>query len=186
MHELGIDLPHPSDVLTIDCALSQVQIKLANQAIESLIDLPTMSDPYRLAAMRITSTVFSSVYIAAPTLLPYVIAQQINLSIGYGNTSLSAFAYVNYGLLLCGITQDIEKGYKFGNLALTLLDKLHISDLIPRINAVFYSTVSIWKDSLETTLRPLKQAYQIGLGYGRLLLRINLYLSLHIPLDLFW
>ena len=166
LHELAIDLPHPSTVLTIDSALTQVPIELANQEIESLIDLPAMIDPQRLAAMRIASTVFSSVYIAAPTLLPYIIAQQINLSIRYGNTSLSAFAYVNYGLLLCGITQDIEQGYKFGNLALTLLDKLHISDLIPRINAVFYSTVSIWKDSLESTLQPLKQAYHIGLDMG--------------------
>ena len=166
LHDLGIDLPVPSDALTIDSALTQVQSELAHREIESLIDLPAMVDPYRLAAMRIASTVFSSVYIAAPTLLPYIIAQQINLSIRYGNTDLSAFAYVNYGLLLCGLTQDIEEGYKFGNLALTLLDKLHISDLIPRINAVFYSTVSLWKDSLKSTIQPLKQAYQIGLDMG--------------------
>jgi len=34
-------------------------------------------------------------------------------------------SYANYGLVLCGVVQDIELGYKFGKLALRLAERLN-------------------------------------------------------------
>jgi predicted ATPase len=60
----------------------------------------------------------------------------INLSLKYGNTPLSAFAYACYGLVLCGILGNIEEGYDFGKLALQLLSRFNAKELEAKVYVV--------------------------------------------------
>jgi predicted ATPase/GAF domain-containing protein/tRNA A-37 threonylcarbamoyl transferase component Bud32 len=168
LKNLGLTFPESPQLADIQQELATTQTNLANKQIEDLINLPQMSDPEKLAAMKITSSLFSSIYIAAPQFLPILVTKQVNLSIQSGNTALSAFAYVNYGLILCGVLEELEKGYKFGRLALNIADKFHAKGLIPKIIAVFYGTISIWKEPIKTSLKLLQSAYQIGLEMGDL------------------
>jgi predicted ATPase/GAF domain-containing protein/tRNA A-37 threonylcarbamoyl transferase component Bud32 len=168
LKDLGFTFPDSPQITDIQPELAQTETNLAGKQIEDLINLPPMSDREKLAAMKIASAVFSSIFIAAPELLPRLVAQQVNLSIKSGNTALSAFAYVNYGLILCGLAEEWEKGYQFGRLALNLADKFHNKELIPRITAVFSTTISIWKEPVKNTLTSLQSAYQIGLEMGDL------------------
>ncbi|MGB5715285.1 MAG: serine/threonine-protein kinase PknK, partial [Waterburya sp.] len=160
-----LDSPQISD---IQQELAKTQANLANKHIEDLINLPPMRDAEKIAAMKIASSVFSSIYIAAPQLLPILVAKQVNLSIQYGNTSLSAFVYVNYGLILCGILEELEKGYQFGRLALNIAHKFQTQELIPKITAVFSTTIGIWKEPVQNSLKSLQSAYHIGLEMGDL------------------
>ncbi|MEY2831724.1 MAG: hypothetical protein RLZZ574_982, partial [Cyanobacteriota bacterium] len=155
-------------LLDIQQELAKTQTNLAGKEIEDLINLPHMIDPEKLAVMKIASSIFSSIFIAAPQLLPILVSKQVNLSIRYGNTSLSAFAYVNYGLILCGVVGEIEQGYRFGRLALNLADKLRTPELLPKIIAVFSTAISIWQEPVRNSLASLQSAYQIGLEMGDL------------------
>ncbi|MCC5667950.1 AAA family ATPase [Nostoc sp. CHAB 5784] len=168
LHTLGIDFPELVQPLDIQQELEKTRTNLAGKCIEDLINLPQMNEPYKLAVMRVTSCIFSSIYIAASNLLPLLVSKQVNLSLEYGNTSLSAFAYVNYGLILCGVLDEIEEGYQFGCLALNLVDKFHAKELISKIKAVFYATISIWKEPIRSSLKLLQITYQIGLEMGDL------------------
>jgi predicted ATPase len=62
---------------------------------------------------------------------------EVNLSIAYGNTTLSAHGYVVYGIVLCGIVQEIEAGYKFGKLALSLVEQLGVKEAKVKISTTF-------------------------------------------------
>ncbi|MGL5836152.1 MAG: AAA family ATPase [Waterburya sp.] len=157
--------PSPSD---IQKELANSQLALVGTEIEDLVNLPAMTNPDKLAAMQIASSVFSSIYIAAPQLLPILVAKQVKLSIRYGNTPLSAFAYVNYGLILCGLAAEMTQGYQFGRLALRVAEQWHAKELMPRIIAVFYATISIWQEPIQDSFKSLKCAYQIGLEMGDL------------------
>ncbi len=168
LENLEFTLPESPQLLDIQQELAKTQTNLAGKQIENLVNLPQMRDSEKLAVMKIASSVFSSIFIAAPQLLPILIAKQVNLSIQYGNTSLSAFTYVNYGLILCGVADELEKGYRFGRLALDLADELQTSELLPRIVAVFSTAISIWKEPVINSLVSLQSAYQIGLEMGDL------------------
>ncbi|MEN9565408.1 MAG: hypothetical protein RLZZ69_604, partial [Cyanobacteriota bacterium] len=157
-----------SQLLDIQQELAKIQTNLAGRQIEDLISLPQMIDPEKLAVMKIASSIFSSIFIAAPQFLPILVSKQVNLSIQSGNTSLSAFAYVNYGLILCGVAGEIETGYRFGRLALNIADKLRTPELLPKIIAVFSSAISIWQEPIRDSLASLQSAYQIGLEMGDL------------------
>jgi predicted ATPase/signal transduction histidine kinase len=166
---LGIDFPENPSQSDIQMELDKTIYHLASRGnIEDLINLPEMTDPCSLAAMGILSSATTLVYQAVPQLFPLIIFKQINLSITYGNAPLSAFAYVVYGLILCGIAEDIESGYQFGKLAENLLAKFHTKQVTAKVIQTFNCLVRNWKDHIRETLKPLLEAYSVGLETGDL------------------
>ncbi|MEG5062007.1 hypothetical protein QUB60_29960 [Microcoleus sp. A2-C5] len=96
--------------------------------------------------MSILSRVASSAYLAAPELLGLIVLKQVNLSIKYGNTSVSSYAYAAYGLILSGeAVGDIEAGYQFGQLALKLVDKFNDKKFQARIIFMVNYFIKHWK-----------------------------------------
>src|SRR6478672_1939841 len=160
--------------LAIDTSLHVLQIlgePLSQEppselVIEDLIHLPEMTDPYKLVTMRLLMTLMPAVLTANPAMLPLVTFTMINLSIKYGNCSQTAYAYAFYGLLLCGALEDIESGYRFGQLALRLVDKFDARELQPKINNIFNGFVRHWKTHAKETIEPLHESIQSALEIG--------------------
>jgi predicted ATPase len=76
--------------------------QLRGKSMADLANLPDMTDPHTLTVIRVTSRVFSPAFRAAPSLFILFVLKVINLSLKYGNTPLSAFAYACYkGLPIC-------------------------------------------------------------------------------------
>ncbi|MEG4245811.1 AAA family ATPase [Microcoleus sp. MON2_D6] len=166
---LGIRFPKKPTKLNILFELMKTKLSLVGKPVEKLIDLPVMTNPDKLAAMRILSSILSAAHLARPELLPLIAFKQVNLSIKYGNTSVSSCAYATYGLILSGETVgDIETGYQFGKLAILLLDKFNTKELTARTIFIVNYFVKHWKEHLRETLNPLQNAYSIALETGDL------------------
>ncbi|MGK7893006.1 MAG: AAA family ATPase, partial [Xenococcus sp. (in: cyanobacteria)] len=165
---LGVIIPKNPTESDIKQEWEQTKNNLQNHSIEKLITLPVMSDRSTLAAITIMNSILPSTFIAAPTLLPLIIFKQINLFLQYGNTSLSAVAYVFYGLILCSMADDIDNGYSFGQLSLKILARFQAPELYANVVTVLYATIQHWKEPLHKSLEPLKFSYQRGLETGNL------------------
>ncbi|MEG4008762.1 AAA family ATPase [Microcoleus sp. Pol11C1] len=165
---LEVEFPSKVNPSDIEQALGETASILNGKQIEDLIDLPQMSDPYKLAAMRLLSSIFAAAYIAAPELVPLTVCKQVDLSVQYGNASVSPFAYANYGLLLCGVVGDIDSGYQFGQLALNLLSKLNSQEIKAKTVVMVNIFIRPWKEHLRKTLEPLVSAYSTGMDTGDL------------------
>lgn len=165
---LGVEFPENSSASQIDQVLGETAAMLSGTRIEDLVELPPMRDPYKLAAMRLMSSVFSSTYIAAPQLMPLILCKQVGLSFQYGNAAVSAFAYANYGLLLCGVVGDIDAGHQFGQLALNLVSKLNSREIEAKTVLIVNIFIRHWKEPLRETLAPLMSAYATGIETGDL------------------
>jgi predicted ATPase/signal transduction histidine kinase/FixJ family two-component response regulator/tRNA A-37 threonylcarbamoyl transferase component Bud32 len=159
------DSPNPSD---IGQALGETAAILSGTRIEDLIDLPEMTDPYQLAAIRILSSIFSACYSGMPALVPLTVCKQVDLSVQYGNASVSPFAYAVYSLLLCGAVGDIERGYELGQLALRLVSKLNAKEIEVKTCHLVYAAVQHWKEHVRNTLEPFLSAFSTGLETGDL------------------
>ncbi|MDX2228273.1 MAG: AAA family ATPase [Leptolyngbyaceae cyanobacterium bins.349] len=131
-------------------------------------NLPVMTDPQKQAAMRILMMSFGPAYIADPHLLPQIAFTMLTLCKQYGNCPQSAFAYGYYGLLLCGLFQEIETGYQFGKLALTILERFDAKELKCKIYELFNSFIIHWKQHGRDALEPLQVSIQAGLETGDL------------------
>ncbi len=159
------DKPEQSDIATI---LQETTAALQERTIETLQHLPEMQDPYKRAALRILSNIVSAAYNAAPDLLPHIVCTMVYLSITHGNASRSAIAYVYYGLILCGLVDDVDNGYQFGKLALSLVEQFNARESEARTLVIFNYSIRPWKEHVRQTLDPLHQAYQRGLETGDL------------------
>jgi predicted ATPase len=120
---LGIDLIENPSQADIQRELESTAALLAEREIEDLINLPEMTAPEPLAAVSISTNMGSAAFITLPALWILIVCKRVNLSINYGNTTWSPHSYAAYGSVLCGVVQDIELGYKFGQLALSLAER---------------------------------------------------------------
>lgn len=167
LSSLGISLPQNPKKLNL--ATGQLQQELSSwrgAKIEELQGLPTMNDPYKIAAMRILVTLTPPVFIAYPALFPLVALTMVSLCIKYGNSALASYGYVEYSLLLLGTIGDIDSGYRFGRLALRLLAKFDSEELKPKVYLVFNFFVRHWKEHIKKTIKPLIEAFKCGIEVG--------------------
>jgi len=134
--------------------------------IADLDNLPEMTDPYKIAALSILTSLFSPVLTANPAMLLPLAVTMVKICLEYGYSSLAAFAYAFYSLILCSAIGDIDAGYQSGNLALKLLNKFNATSLKCRVNELFYGFVIHWKEPAKKALVPLLSASQIGLETG--------------------
>jgi PAS domain S-box-containing protein len=167
LQQLGINFPKTPSQSDIHLELNTIA-SLSNEEVENLIHLPEMTEPDKLATMRILSSITIAAQIAAPNLIPLLAAKQVNLSIQHGNASVSPFAYATFGLILCGVIGNIELGYQFGQLALKLLSQPHTHALKARTLLIVNNSIIHWKEHARELLKPLLEGYQIGLETGDL------------------
>ncbi|MCT7997012.1 AAA family ATPase [Laspinema olomoucense] len=165
---LGIKLPKQASQLDVLWGLLGTKLTIGTREIASLIDFPTMTDPSSQAAMRILAKIASAAYVSTPLLLPLIVFKQVNLSLKWGNTSESAYAYSFYGLILCSISEDFQGGFQFGQLAIQLLYKLNAREVEARTLFIIYHFIQHWIKPVKEVLNPLRQAYAVGLETGDL------------------
>ncbi len=144
------------------------RLNLGGKRIEDLIELPEMTDVYKLAALRVLINLIPPVYIAAPELYPQVVFKMTNLCLKDGNSPLSAYAYVLYGMFLCGAFEDMDSGYQFGQLGLKLLNQFNAKEMTAKIYETFNYFIRHWKEPAINTIEPLIEGVQRGLETGDL------------------
>ncbi|MBD2157295.1 AAA family ATPase [Leptolyngbya sp. FACHB-16] len=166
LQQLGIVFPKMPNSSDIQLELDTISFYLRERSIEDLSDLPEMRELDKLAAMKILSRILGAAYLAVPSLMPLLVSKQVNLSIQYGNSSVSPFAYANFGLVLCGLVGNIESGYQFGQLALKMLSQPNFHSLKARTLNIVNNFIIHWKEHDGELLKPLLEAYQDGLETG--------------------
>ncbi|MGF1536221.1 MAG: AAA family ATPase [Elainellaceae cyanobacterium] len=168
LQSLGIDIPeHPTQTDIAAVFQQTAQLWKGRSPLE-LLDLPAMTDRNCLAAMQILSWLVPCAYGGNPALNPLLICKQVDLSIRCGNCSTSIYGYVDYALMLCGVTGDISSGYDFGRMALLLMDRLQDATCRARTWYVFYTYIQHWKSPLQDSVVQLQEGFHVGLGMGDL------------------
>ncbi|MEH2163130.1 MAG: AAA family ATPase [Nostoc sp.] len=168
LQQLGISFPKEPSKSYIQLEIDTITSLIGEKPIGDLSHLPEMTDPDKLAAMRILSSIMIAAQIAAPDLMSLLASKQVNLSIQYGNAFTSPFAYANFGLILCGMVGNIESGYQFGQLALRLLSQSKTHALTAKTFFIVYVFIIHWKEHIRKTSQQLPEGYQSGLETGDL------------------
>lgn len=165
---LGYSFPKNPGNIHILQSLIKTKLALRGKEIENLANLPEMSDPRVLEAIRIMSSIISATYITKPEWFVLLTFQQLRLAIKHGNPLPAVFTYTAYGVMLCAFLGDIDKGYRFGIMAQGMLSKLHPHEYKAKSIYSFHTFIWHWKQDVKQGLRPFLDAYQAGLETGDL------------------
>jgi predicted ATPase len=162
---LGVELPQRPNQSDLAQEMEHIKSALAGRQAQELIDLPQMTNPYTLAAMRVMNHLSSPAFIALNQLSLLMWCRQVNLSIQYGNSGRSAFPYIGYGLILCA-SGELDTGYQFGKLALKLLEQFKDRTFKAKIYAIYKGFIKHWNEPLRDTSSFCIEAYYSGIETG--------------------
>ena len=157
LNQLGVTLVQPTDWSAHLPTLPQTQ---------TLATRPAMSNPAHLAALRILITITPPTHHVKPQLFPAVVLTMMQLCEQGGLSSLAAYAYGIYGLLLCALIEDLDAAHRSGQLSLLLLEQFHARELRTKVNMLFAVFVCACKEAGQATLPLLKQGIEIGFETG--------------------
>ncbi|HVN06016.1 MAG TPA: AAA family ATPase [Bryobacteraceae bacterium] len=119
----GIDIPaHPSwEQVTAE--YETVWPNLAKRPIEELIDLPLMTDPDLLAAMRLLSDLDSPAYFTDFNLFCMRLCRMMSVGLQHGTSGAFAHGCAAFGMFLGPVFHRYRDGYRFAKLACDVIEK---------------------------------------------------------------
>ncbi|MGB3405250.1 MAG: serine/threonine-protein kinase PknK, partial [Microcoleaceae cyanobacterium] len=167
--QLGVEFSSEADDAFTGKALQTLASQLQGKQIEELIDLPVMSDPHTIAAMQVSAMLFSPIFMAKPTLLPLLCSTMVSLSLQFGNAPASTIGYVSYGMVLSAFLGEVETGYRFGQVALNLIDRFNAREFKSITLLLFSTFIHHRHKALRTTIPTIKEAYLAGMETGNFL-----------------
>ncbi|MCM0589002.1 MAG: AAA family ATPase [Gloeotrichia echinulata CP02] len=165
---LDVEFPEHYSQADITQGLEEIQLALVDTRVEDLLNLPSMTEPSKLAAMKIMLSIVAAAYVSVPELYIGIVLQLVILSIKNGNCRESIYGYAAYGLILCGILGDIAAGFEFAQFSLRLLDKFNAKALQAKTFVIVDGFIKHWQQHTKETLRPLMDGYASGLETGDL------------------
>jgi len=170
---LGEHLPrHPNQIqIALDflrCQLMEVKSRVIDRsAIEGLVTMGDMVDGHKLAAMKILHILTSFCFQVQPELMGLIIFRMVQLSRSHGICPESSLGFAAFGLVI-SCFGDIDKAYRYGKLALSILDN-RTSDRnlhVPSVYLVVYFMVNIFREPVQACVEQLRHACEIGKSVG--------------------
>jgi PAS domain S-box-containing protein len=123
LRRFGIDLPaHPTHE-QVQAEYETVWQTLGEHTIESLIDLPPMTDPKITAAMQVLSALAGPATFTDFQLFCLLACRMVNVSIQHGMSGASAYAYACLGSVLGTSFHRYGESYRMARLACDLVEK---------------------------------------------------------------
>lgn len=165
---LGMKIPAKPGSSGAKGELASAARALSGKSPERLVDTHLMEHQTELAAMRVLMQIATPAYGTNTDLFAVLISRMILHSLKHGNAPASAYAYAAYAMLLCGDLSDTERGYRYGRLALDLVEKLQARDIKCRVYYLYAAGVHHWKHPASESAEYLLHAYQAGLETGDL------------------
>ncbi|MBE8986735.1 ATP-binding sensor histidine kinase [Nostoc sp. LEGE 12450] len=134
--------------------------------LTSLANIPEMSNPESLAALRLLISITPAVHHVKPEMFPSVALTMHHLCLEQGHSSLAAFVYGIYGLFLCAVIKDVDTAYHSGQISLELLEQYHAKELSSKIYMLFGAFICACKEHGRNTLKLLREGMQCGVEVG--------------------
>jgi len=168
LRRVGVDWSlHPTDE-EVRQEYELIWRRLGSRPIETLVDLPQMTDPASRATLDVLTTVEESAYFTDENLRCLAVARMANLSLEHGNSDGSCVAYVNLGWLLAPRFGDHQGGFRFAKLGLDLVEKRGLERFSARACQCFGYFVHLWSKHLRASLGLLQRSFAMAQETGDL------------------
>ncbi|MGK5092572.1 AAA family ATPase [Deltaproteobacteria bacterium TL4] len=169
LHYLGIHLPKKlPQIATVSQLLTSKWYLRNHQHYDSLLEHKLMHDPAMTIAIELLMNLSAPTFFVNQNLMIWVAVKMMNLSLKYGNTKQSSFAYMTYGVILGPALGDYKAGYDFGTMALKLDEKFNNLETRCKNQQVFGSMLSHWITHLNAQKEYCTLAYNSALEAGNI------------------
>jgi predicted ATPase len=161
----GIDFSrHPSREET-EREFDDVWKNLGGRPFESIADLPPMTDPEMLAAMRILAELWAPAYFTDFNLAILAGCRMVNISLVLGAANISNQGYALLGFFMGPAFGRYHDGYRLASLASHLAERRNVLLDMARVGDTTALAAS-WTEPLTTAIDCWRKAYRRGVEAG--------------------
>ncbi|MBV5316767.1 MAG: AAA family ATPase [Desulfobulbaceae bacterium] len=133
---------------TLRSGYERVLASLGNRSIESLLDLPIMTEPEIMAAMDILVALWVPTSIHYQSLNSLLHCQVVLLSLQHGNSAASVLGYCGFGTV-AQVFGDYGKGFLFGKLGFELAKRPALSRYRSMASVLFGTQICHWTRTIS-------------------------------------
>jgi PAS domain S-box-containing protein len=168
LRHLGIDWsPHPTEE-EARAEYERIWAQLGSRTIESLVDLPLMSDPASLATLDVLTKIMVPALYTDANLLALVTCRTVNLSLERGNCDASCAAYAFLGIIAGGRFGDYQAALRFGQLGYDLIEGRGLTRFQARTYIVFGNVILPWTKHVRAGRDLMRRAFEAANQIGDL------------------
>ncbi len=164
---LGVRFTADVSDAEVEAEVAEISVNLAGREIADLINAGRMTDANMETAVGLLMEIFPAAFLSgAGNLFRLLILKSVNLSLRFGNSAETAFAYSTYGMLLCGGMNRPAEAIEFGKLSLAMNEAY--DDIALKSRIIYVYTMFIhhwghhWSTMTEWFTRGLEAGYQSG------------------------
>ena len=187
----GIELPSHPTRDQVQAEYDTIWQTLDGRPIESLIDLPLMTDPEVRAAMQL-STLYDVTFFIDFQLFCLHPCRMMNLTLQHGICDASASACAIFGFILGSVFHRHSEGYRFAKLACDLVEKHAFVAAQAKVYATM-GTIAFFTQPIATAIGFNRAAFRAAIETGDLtfachsmMQAVTTLLLRNDPLDAVW
>jgi predicted ATPase/signal transduction histidine kinase/CheY-like chemotaxis protein len=167
LRRFGIDLPAHPTFEQIQVEYETVWHTLDGRPIESLIDLPLMTDPEVQAAMRVLSVLAPPATMTDFRFFCLLACRMVNISMQHGICGASAHGWSLLGSTLGSVFHRYGDGYRCAKLACDLVEKHGLTAIQPKVYHAA-GTVAFWTQPIGTAIDFMRATVRTAMETGDL------------------
>ena len=170
VRRLGLEVPPIGDTASfgpaIRAAFGRFGQALGERAVESLAELPPMTDPERLALIEILTSTVPAAYQSNTELAVFTVLEGARASIEHGNAPHSPFFYCQYAIVHIAATGDIRLADRFGALGVALAARPEHRVAASAVHFLWAGFIAHWCRPYSTCFEHFRKALELGLELG--------------------
>ncbi len=162
---VGMPMPaHPiwQDVVA---AHEEAWSLLGDRPIESLVELPLMTDPDMKAAADVLSTLFGPACFTDNGLFVLLLCRLLILSLRHGNTAGGANGYVWFGMVTGFFFKRFREGYAFGMLGHEVVERHNFTSVRGKVT-FGRQHLTPWTQHMEGVVALSRSSFEYSLQAG--------------------
>ncbi|MET0405207.1 MAG: AAA family ATPase, partial [Cystobacter sp.] len=156
---MGMPLPARPSREEAMAAHEEVWALMNGRSIESLVELPLMTDPDVKARMTVLAELTSSAYFIDANLTLLHLCRMVSLCLRHGQTAESVHAYAMYGVVLGDVFQRQQEGHALVRTSLEVLSRHGFTQ--QRVTALFCLEMSGgWVEPFSQCLEVARETFR--------------------------
>jgi PAS domain S-box-containing protein len=166
LRQVGVDwTAHPTDA-EVGSEYDKMWRRIGERPIESLVDLPLMTDRDRRATMEVLGDLISPALLTDRNLHALVVGRVVNLSLEFGNCDGSCFGYIWAAGVLAANFGNYPACFSFGRLASDLVDKRGLDRFKARVYVSSGVLITPWSQHFRNALPIARRNFEAALRSG--------------------
>lgn len=167
LKDLDLNLKENPGTVDVLANLVKLQVRLIGKSIETLENLPPLTDPRARAQIEILySTLPISYRAGRPDLYAISVIKSLLISLKHGNAPESFFSYCNLGTILVAGFNNPKAGLKYGELALRMEQRNTDRQWLPPLVSAYHTVQHHFKAPIRAAIPYFRKAIQAAKDAG--------------------